>query len=99
MKSSILFISIFLSLDAYDLNLFRRPRSAQRWAGVSVSLDQVADPIRHRKRSIHHKPNVVPPWLRGKRQILRTKCKYLSVKSRDARDSDQRKIRRRFNNA
>lgn len=90
-------VSAFLSWAAFDRNLFRARRLPAGSVQAPVSLSWEQEQVRKAKRN-QHRLNVIPQRYRRARTPLRSKCKYHSVKSRDVRDSDQRKIRRRFNN-
>ena len=84
--------AFFLPWAAYDQNLFRRRRER-------LVSDQGLHELREQKEVKQHKRlTVVPPWLRAKKPVLRMKCNHFSGKSRDWRDSNQRAIRRKFNN-
>lgn len=93
-----LIISTFLSWAAFDLNLFRRRGDLHVYSEDEISLDLGADALHQKKRIKQHRLNVIPIRYRGIRRPVRSKCNYFSTKSRDVRDSDQMKIRRKFNN-
>lgn len=92
-------ISLFLTWSAFDANLFRRRGDSYASQSIDVSLDQGSDEHRQTKKIRKLRANVIPPHLRWPRRPYRSKLNYFSTKSRDGRDSDQRKIRRKFNNA
>lgn len=98
MKIKSILISTLLTWTAYDQNLFRRRTGFYNTTAVAVSLDHGADELRQREKVQHRHLSVIPPWLRGSRPRVRLKCNYFRTDSRDARYSDQRKIRRRINN-
>lgn len=96
MHISILLFSTLLSWAAYDLNLFRR-RGAVVSAAIEISYGE-SETLRQKK--VHrHRLDVIPPWQRGRKKVFVSRCNYFSTKPRDVRFSDQRKIRRMFNNA
>jgi hypothetical protein len=92
-------ISLFLTWVAFDADLFRRRRDGHASNSIDVSLDQGSDELRQTKkiRALHR--SVIPTHLRIAKKQYRSKLNYFSTKSRNGRDSDQRKIRRKFNNA
>jgi len=96
MKIHSILISTLLTWAAFDQNLFRRRTYASTM--VAISFDHGADELREQERVRQRRLDVIPPWLRGSRPRLRMKCNYFSTNARDARYSDQRKIRRRIIN-
>ena len=98
MKIKTILISTFLTWAAFDQNLFRRRAGSYAPTIIAVSLDHGADVLREREQIQRHRLSVIPSWLRGSRVRVRSKCNYFRTDSRDARYSDQRKIRRRINN-
>lgn len=99
MKIRSLLSATFLSWVAFDANLFRRRRSAQASSATEISLDQAHEDLEEKKQQKQNRRSVIPPHLRDIGPApVRKRCSYYSTKSRDVRDSDQKKIRRRFNN-
>lgn len=98
MRITIYLTTLFLPWLAYDQNLFRhgRHRSAFYYS-YATNTDQEKKQ-REQKEIKQHHGSVIPPWLKKPKPKLRMKCNHFSVKSRDVRDSNQRMIRRRFNN-
>lgn len=98
MKFSIILVSTFLSWAAYDHNLFRRKNDSYVFSEDEiVSLEKVGQKKRALLKREHL--SVIPAWHKARKKPTRLKCNYFSTSSRDVRNSDQRKIRRRFNNA
>lgn len=95
MKISVILTSVFLSWVAFDHNLHRRYDSSH---GETASLYD--EELKKQKiRKLQRKnADVIPVKFRRRKVKLRAKCSYKSVKSKDHRDSDQRKLRRKFNN-
>ena len=89
-------ISLLLPWAAVDLSLLRRRKSLFS-DETTISFSQEEE-LWQRKRAQRLRSNVIPIELRRARPRVRSKCSYLSIKSKDVRDSNQRKIRRRFNN-
>ena len=98
MKIVIILISTFLPWAAIDLNLLRRRGDSYASDATEISLELGGDELHQKKKVQQHRLNVIPPWHRGLKRPVRSRCNYFSTKSRDPRDSDQRKIRRRINN-
>jgi hypothetical protein len=98
MKVSTILVSTFLTWSAYDSNLFRRRRDSFTSNQTSISLTAEDEELREAKAVQRHRLDVIPARYRRVRTPVRLKCNYFSTKSRDVRDSDQKKIRRRFNN-
>ncbi|MGE4133861.1 MAG: hypothetical protein AB7F86_19650 [Bdellovibrionales bacterium] len=95
MKIRAILISTFLSVVAFDQNLFRRREGVySSTAGISLTL---ADEVQQKKKMARPR-SVIPPWWTDPAAPVRSKCSYVSVKSKDPRDSNQRKIRRRIMN-
>lgn len=96
MKILSILVSLCLNWVAFDMNLFRRRAGRLHTPSAELTL---AEDGQHAKRRIARKrSNVIPPWLRGARAVVRMKVNHFSPKSKDPRDSDQQKIRRKFNN-
>ncbi len=99
MRKLTVLITLFLSWVAFDKNLFKSQKApfALRTAGTSL----IHDGERRSQKSIirYQRRSIVPEWMPKVDKKLRLKCNYFSTKSRDVRSSDQRKIRRRINNA
>jgi hypothetical protein len=102
-----------LNWVAFDPNLFRSRGHGRReregeaaWSEGIAVVDELtprgsaADELAARQRkTVRQMTSVVPAEFRGAEKApVRSKCNHYSVKSRDVRNSDQRKIRRRFNN-
>lgn len=97
MKIPAILFSIFLPWVAYDTNLFRRRDGFH--ASSDVELVLTDKEVRLRKAVQQFRFNVIPFHLRKPKLRVRSKASYYRVKSFDPRDSNQRKIRRKFNNA
>ena len=98
MKTAIIFISTFLTWVAFDQNLYRRRRETYSISAIELSITEAGETVTQKKRMQQQRLNVIPPHLR-KRQVKQySKCNHKSVKSMDRRDSNQRSIRRKFNN-
>ena len=94
MRIMIFFTALLLPWTAYDLNLFQRRRD--RYA-LSYATHDTLQEQKAVKKFIKLSP--VPSWLQGqKKVVVRMKVNHFSSKSRDLRDSNQRMIRRKFNN-
>ena len=91
-------VLIFLPWTAYDLDLFRRQTKGHVLRFTDLSFVENPDEFRLKKQIQKLHSNVVPLRLRAGKSPARSKCSYYSIKSRDIRDSNQRKIRRKFNN-
>lgn len=98
MKITVIFISTFLAWVAFDHNLYRRRRESYSLDGVGLSISEGQATASQKKRVVQQRLDVIPPHLRKRSVKLRTKCNYRGTKSRDNRDSNQRSIRRKFNN-
>ena len=101
MRIATLLVSLFLTSAAYDLNLFRGGGGVASVASeLEIGLSGATDELRQKKKIRQQQPRhaVIPPWMRGRRSPVPRRVKYVSVKSRDVRDSNQRLIRRKFNN-
>lgn len=98
MRIKTILISTFLTWTAFDLNLFRRRGQSYAFSTIEISLAQDGDELREAEEIERHRWDVIPPWLRGARPRVKSRCNYFSTKPRDVRYSDQRKIRRRINN-
>lgn len=90
-------IVILFSWVAYDRNLFRRRESIFSNELYSYSIAPEPEHENERKNQ-QDRRNVVPDWFPTTNSRLRSKCNYFSTKPRDVRFSNQRKIRRMFNN-
>lgn len=98
MKITFIFISTFLTWVAFDHNLYRRRRETYSLDSVELSISEGEATAPQKKKMVLKRLDVIPPHLRKRAVKLRTKCSYRSTKSRDSRDSNQRSIRRKFNN-
>lgn len=97
MKIIFLFISIFLSWVAFDPGLFRRRYNSYNIAVVEFTLTEV-DEVQQQKKVQQKRLDVIPLRYRNRKKPERMKVNYFSTKPRDVRFSNQRKIRRMFNN-
>lgn len=98
MKIPFLIISTFLSLSAFDPQLFRRRHEGAQLSAIEFSQLEGENEQLTERESQRHRLDVIPPKLRNIRKPVRSKCNYFSTKPRDVRYSDQQKIRRRINN-
>jgi hypothetical protein len=96
MKIPIIVIAALLTWVAFDTDLFQR-RGFEARAEEVLTLGSVE---RRAKRRVlrRHSLDVIPLWARGARPPVRMKVNHFVNRSRDPRDSDQRKIRRKFTN-
>jgi uncharacterized protein YktA (UPF0223 family) len=95
MKISVIFTSFFLSWVAFDPNIHRS--SVATFSREAALYDEETKKQKLRKIYKRNR-DVIPPKFRKRKVKLRSRCSYSGTKSKDHRDSDQRKIRRRFNN-
>ncbi len=97
-----IFVSLFLCWVAYDLNLFRFQRR-EFWysSGAAVSLTHFEGEFEEEREVKRHERGVIPESFKGLklRDYVHERCNYFSVRARDARYSDQCKIRRRCINS
>lgn len=98
MRAKILLFTSVLSWAIYDTNLFRRRSDPIANPAIEVSLDELSGEHEQQKKIQRHKANVIPQWHRDQRKPVASRCNYFSTKPRDVRFSNQRKIRRMFNN-
>jgi hypothetical protein len=98
MKIMTLLISTFLTWAAFDSNVFRRRKDSYALSETEISFSLGTDTLRQKEKIHRDRLDVIPAWHRGAIKPVRTKCNYFLTKSRDLRDSDQKKIRRRFDN-
>jgi hypothetical protein len=98
MRIRIILITTFLTWTAVDLQLLKRRRLFRDSSQIELSLEQSDRENEQEKKSERHRLDVIPVWQRGRRKPLQSRCNYFSTKPRDHRFSDQRKIRRMFNN-
>lgn len=98
MKITVLFISTFLTWVAFDHNLYRRRRESYSLDSVELSISEGQATAPQKKKVKQLRLDVIPQHLRKRSVKLRAKCSYKDTKSRDNRDSNQRSIRRKFNN-
>ena len=100
MQIAILLITSFLSWAAYDTNLFRRRRDAYGLAAIEVSQEELKhEQEQQQQKVLRQNRDVIPTRFRDIRKPVALRCNYFSTKPRDVRFSDQRKIRRMFNNS
>lgn len=95
MKIMTIFVSLFLSWAAYDQNLFRRRRESFSHGSIEFVLSESE---LEEKKQVQQHLSVIPPWHRSLPKRVRLRVNYFSTKPRDVRFSNQRKIRRMFNN-
>lgn len=98
MKITVIFISTFLTWAAFDHNLYRRRRESYSLDAVEISLSEAGEAISQKKQVRQYRLNVIPRHLRKREVKLYSKVNHKSTKSMDRRDSNQRSIRRKFNN-
>ncbi|AZZ35584.1 hypothetical protein CIK05_01810 [Bdellovibrio sp. qaytius] len=98
MKITVIFISTFLTWVAFDYNLFRRRRETYSLTAIELSIADAGEVATQKKKVQQQRLDVIPPHLRKRAVKLYSKCSYVSAKSRDHRDSNQRSLRRKFNN-
>jgi hypothetical protein len=99
MQLTILLIASLLSWAAYDTNLFSRRRDSYSLTAIEVSLEELNhEQEQQQEKVLRQRRDVIPKWRRDIRKPMASRCNYFSTKPRDARFSDQRKIRRMFNN-
>lgn len=98
MKITFIFISTFLTWVAFDHNLYRRRRETYSLDSVELSISEGEATAPQKKKVVLERLDVIPPHWRKRAVKLHSKCNYRGTKSRDARDSNQRSIRRKFNN-
>ena len=96
MKISILFVSLFLTWTAYDQNIFRRPREQFQLTAIEEFFSE--SEVQQKKQLRRHRLDVIPARYRNLRPPEKQRVNYFSTKPRDVRFSNQRKIRRMFNN-
>jgi hypothetical protein len=98
MKILIIILSPLLTWTAFDRNLFRRRHEVSNLGIIEISAELNLSELQQKKKIQKRLSTIIPKSYRLTKKPVRSKCSYVSVKSKDARDSDQRKIRRRFNN-
>ncbi|PIS10778.1 MAG: hypothetical protein COT73_07635 [Bdellovibrio sp. CG10_big_fil_rev_8_21_14_0_10_47_8] len=98
MKKPAILISTFLSLVAFDTNFFRRKETLDGSSQIEFSRDLGSESLQEKKAFRRERRDVIPARYRNIEQPVPSRCNYFSTKSRDVRDSNQRKIRRKFNN-
>lgn len=98
MKIIILYISTLLTWVAFDPGAHRRRRGFSYGQNTELFLTEDEQELQQEKKLIRHRLDVIPKRFRGIRSLQRIKFHSATTKSKDPRDSDQRKIRRRFNN-
>ena len=97
MRSILILLTTLLSLNAYDRRLFNR-KSAN--LVILAELDDFADEanLSQKQNKIVRRAPIPAFYYKGVRRSVRSKCNYFKTKSRDVRDLDQRKIRRKHTN-
>ena len=98
MRITISLAAILFPWFAYDQNLFRRRRLESSSSFAIYDSEGEREGEQKEVKQQLKRLDVIPPWLRGGRPRLRMKVNHFSGKSRDVRDSNQRMIRRKFNN-
>ncbi len=99
MRTTVLLLFSFLSWAAYDTNLFRKRRDSYSVTAIEISLDELSfEQEQQQKKILRRNQDIIPAWHRGQRKPEVSRCNYFSTKPRDVRFSNQRKIRRMFNN-
>ncbi len=98
MKISKVIIVTLFAWVAYDSNLFRSRGVRFALSSTSISMEDAIEALREVKEVKRHKREVIPPCCRPGEPKLKMKVNHFSSKTKDPRYSDQRKIRRRFNN-
>lgn len=96
MKITVLFISTFLSWVAFDHNTFRRRRNLS--SEVTISIAEDINNSQQETKIKKQRFETIPERFRQRPVKLKSKCNYKGTQSRDRRSSNQRAIRRRFNN-
>jgi len=97
MKISILFISTLFSWAIFDPSLFRRRSNSYNIVALEFSLNEV-DEVQQKKKVQKEHSDPIPLHYRKRKKPERSKLNYFSSKPRDVRFSNQKKIRRMFNN-
>ena len=95
MKRISILLSTFLTWAAFETGLFRRRKDSYDASAIELALAPEEEKRQQKKLRVS---NVIPHWIRKRRPKFRHKLNYFSTKSRDVRDSDQQKIRRKINN-
>lgn len=98
MRKIVLFISTLLTWVAFDYNLHRRRRSLIADDVIEITLFEEESQFQQQKKIQRHHLDVIPARLRHRKVRLYSKCSYKGTRSRDQRDSNQKAIRRKFNN-
>jgi len=98
MRISLFLITSFLSWAAYDTNLFRKRQDSIAIVTIEISLDELNEEHRQQQKVHRRNLDVIPDSYRNQRRPVTSRCNYFSTKPRNVRFSNQRKIRRMFNN-
>ncbi len=88
-----------LTWAIYDPNLFRRRSASTGPTSIELTLSDLAEEGQRQKKIIRRNAEVIPWWHRNKKSPVVSRCNYFQTNPRDVRFSNQRKIRRMFNNA
>ncbi len=72
----ILFISLFLTLAAYDRNLFLRRRETHLYNQAEFSIEVGRNSFCQKKKIQQQQLNVIPPKYRKLKKPVRKKCNY-----------------------
>lgn len=84
---------------AIDLFLIRPQHPLRALSLTPISLEEILSDEEQKyvkKEKLKHR--IIPPGQIPKGMIYKSKVHYVSTKSRNVRDLDQRKIRRKFKN-
>lgn len=98
MKISTVLVATFLTWVTFDRNLFRRRGERYASPSTSLSFETETEARREIKEFKQCHREVIPPWFNPGKQKLKSKVNHFCAKSKDPRFSNQRKIRRMFNN-
>ena len=96
MRITLLLTAALVSWAIYDVYLFRRSRSSFAVTSTEIS-NYEPELLRQQKKILRNRFDVIPLKHRGRKKY-KPKCNYFNTKPRDVRFSNQRKIRRMFNN-
>jgi len=98
MKKFIICLTTLLSWVAFEPGHHRRRRHFPETTSIEIAVDDELTEHFLEQKIARKRFDVIPKKFRVRQVKLRSKCNYFSVKSRDVRDSNQKKIRRRINN-
>jgi hypothetical protein len=91
-------IAALLPWAAVDTSLLRRRRHSEALDGIEYVQPGESETDAQVKRHERRRYDVIPFRFRKGRAPVRSKCNHKNKESRDVRDSNQRMIRRKFNN-